>query len=223
MLQYIRNKILAYLENANVLKLNNSSIPATAVLKGVRLRGRIFLGERVRMSHVHAGGNVSIGRYSVVNGPGTVLLSSIHGISIGSFCSIAREVIIQEYNHPLERVSTFYLEKNVFGLTSKDEVISKGPIVIGNDVWIGAKSIILSGVNIGDGAVVAAGSVVTKNVPPYAIMGGNPARVIRYRFPADVISTLLSLQWWDWSIERIESNRVVFSSQLTRELLDNVI
>ncbi|QLH37602.1 MAG: CatB-related O-acetyltransferase [Parachlamydiaceae bacterium] len=80
---------------------------------------------------------------------------------------------------------------------------SKGNIFIGNDVWIGYEALILSGVTIGSGAVVAAKAVVTKNVPPYAIVGGNPAKIIRYRFDHETILKLLSIRWWDWPRDEI--------------------
>ena len=83
--------------------------------------------------------------------------------------------------------------------------ISKGPIIVGNDVWIGFRSIILSGVTIGDGAVIYAGSVVTKDIPPYAIVAGVPAKIIRYRFDAKTIERLARVAWWDWPDEVIKS------------------
>ena len=82
----------------------------------------------------------------------------------------------------------------------------KGNITIGNDVWIGFRALVLSGVNIGDGAVIAAGAVVASDVPPYAIVVGNPAKVIRYRFTNAEIKYLLAIRWWDWDIEKIEKN-----------------
>ncbi|MEW5726856.1 MAG: DapH/DapD/GlmU-related protein, partial [Pseudomonadota bacterium] len=78
------------------------------------------------------------------------------------------------------------------------------PVRIGNDVWIGAAAMILDGVTIGDGAVVAAGAVVTREVPPYAIVGGNPAKVIRYRFPPEIVEELQRIAWWDWPDRRIK-------------------
>jgi carbonic anhydrase/acetyltransferase-like protein (isoleucine patch superfamily) len=87
---------------------------------------------------------------------------------------------------------------------------TKGSIVVGNDVWVGTRAIILSGVTIGDGAIVAAGSVVTKDVPPYAIVAGNPARLIRYRFSDETIAAMCRIRWWDWPLEVIEQEKAAF-------------
>ncbi|MCB0625276.1 MAG: CatB-related O-acetyltransferase [Saprospiraceae bacterium] len=89
---------------------------------------------------------------------------------------------------------------------------SKGNIVIGNDVWIGYKAVILAGVTIGDGAIVGSHAVVTKDVEPYSIVGGNPAREIRKRFPAAQIDLLLQLRWWDWPAEKITENLHLLTS-----------
>ncbi len=84
-----------------------------------------------------------------------------------------------------------------------DELPKKGDTIVGNDVWIGREAKILPGVKIGDGAIVAAYAVVAKDVPPYAVVAGNPARVVKMRFPEEVVELLLKLRWWDWSIEEI--------------------
>jgi acetyltransferase-like isoleucine patch superfamily enzyme len=83
---------------------------------------------------------------------------------------------------------------------------TKGNVVIGNDVWIGFGAIILSGVTIGDGAAIGACSVVTRDVPPYAIAAGNPAQIIRYRFPEEIVATLLRIKWWDWPEDKVKEN-----------------
>lgn len=134
-------------------------------------------------------------------------------MEIGAFCSIAQEVrFICQGDHPTETAATFGLEERIFKTKTKTDFLrTRGPIVLGNDVWVGVRAIILSGVTIGDGAVVAAGSVVTKDVPPYAIVGGNPARIIKFRFSEDTITAMRKIRWWDWSIERIEQEKAAFS------------
>ena len=129
-------------------------------------------------------------------------------VAVGSFCSIGKEVLfLVRANHPLHTASTFPLRS-----FAKDnlELTSKGPILIGNDVWIGQRAILMSGVTVGDGAVIGAGAVVTRDVPPYAIVGGNPARIIRYRFDGSTIEGLLSIRWWEWPDEKITQNIDLF-------------
>lgn len=134
-------------------------------------------------------------------------------LKIGKFCSIAcgAKFLFTSANHALSSLSTYtfpiFFEEwglDVKNITSAWD--NKGDIVIGNDVWIGFEAVILSGVTIGDGAIIGARAVVTKDVPPYTIVGGVPARPIRKRFSEEVISELSGLQWWDWSEERIREN-----------------
>lgn len=130
---------------------------------------------------------------------------------IGKFCSIAcgAKFLFNCANHTMKSLSTytfplFYedwdLEKS-YVATAWD---NKGDIVIGNDVWIGYEAVIMAGVHIGNGAIIAARAVVTKDVPPYTIVGGVPARLIRKRFDEEVIRKLETLKWWDWSAEKIQ-------------------
>lgn len=132
---------------------------------------------------------------------------------IGKFCSIAcgAKFIFNSANHTLSSLSTYpfpiFFEE--WGLDVKNITNAwdnKGDIVIGNDVWIGYEAVIMSGVTIGDGAIIRTRAVVTKDVPPYTIVGGVPAKPIRKRFSEDVISCLLEIRWWDWSKERIAEN-----------------
>ena len=137
-------------------------------------------------------------------------------VLIGNYCSIAHRVTFSiATNHNYHCVTTFPQHKiapytwdssmpepkNPFA-----DPINRHQIVIGSDVWIGSDSFLFGGVHIGNGAVIGAGTVVAKDVPPYAIVGGNPARVIKYRFPPPVIEALLQLRWWEWSIEKIHEN-----------------
>ncbi|MFL6466528.1 MAG: CatB-related O-acetyltransferase [Pyrinomonadaceae bacterium] len=129
-------------------------------------------------------------------------------LRIGKFCSIAAEVmIILGGEHRLDWVTTYPFNV-VFERASQftGHPAAKGDINIGNDVWIGTRSTILSGVKIGDGAVIAAGSLVTRSVDPYSIVGGNPARHIRFRFDSKTIEALGEIAWWNWNIDKIEEN-----------------
>jgi acetyltransferase-like isoleucine patch superfamily enzyme len=113
-------------------------------------------------------------------------------LRIGSYCSISSGVqFLLGGEHQVNSISTFPFKVKRFGYDR--EAGSKGDIIVGDDVWIGTNAIICSGVTIGQGAIVAAGAVVTKNVPPYAVVGGNPAKVIKYRFSEDIINKLLSI------------------------------
>ena len=129
---------------------------------------------------------------------------------IGKFCSIAcgAKFLFNCANHTLKSLSTyaFPLFYEEWGLEKANVTAAwdnKGDIIIGNDVWIGYEAVIMAGVHIGDGAIIAARAVVTKDVLPYTIVGGTPAKEIRKRFDTDVIEQLLMLKWWDWSIDKI--------------------
>lgn len=164
-----------------------------------------------------------IGRNTSLWGPNIDIYSMLNPVTIGSFCSIARNVSMQEYNHRMDRCSTHFFASNVFGLGMKDDIVSHGPITIGNDVWIASQVVIGSGATIGDGAVIGANSLVIGNVPPYAIVAGSPARVIKYRFEDKIIARLLDVKWWEWDDERILKNRELFLETLTSDALDRIV
>lgn len=151
---------------------------------------------------------VTVGRYTYGD-PKFLLWGSEDRIDIGSFCSIAQNVtVFGGGEHNVDWITTYPL-RIAFGhvLAGKDgHPKTKGKTTVGSDVWVGYGAVILSGVTIGDGAVIGAGSVVTKDVPPYAIVAGNPARLIRYRFNEDTRAMLLQIAWWNWPLEEIEAN-----------------
>ncbi len=126
-------------------------------------------------------------------------------LSIGAYCSISDDVkIFLGGQHRSDWVSTWPFNVLMEDYTHiEGNPLSKGDVIIGNDVWIGHGAAILSGVTIGDGAVVGTNALVTKDVPPYGIVGGNPAKLIRKRFPDKAIERLLALQWWNWSEEKV--------------------
>ena len=145
---------------------------------------------------------------------------------VGKYCCIARKVEIggNEHNYHAASMMPSYRVLNKLGgklSMHQDEEIVR----VGNDVWIGVGALIprKSGLVIGDGAVIGSGAVVTKSVPPYAIVAGVPARVMRYRFEASVIEKLLRLKWWDWEREKILENWPLLSSDLTEEAVDALL
>jgi len=150
-------------------------------------------------SAVNTGDNLQMGTYTY--GTPKVIFNDSK-ITIGKFCSISEEVgMLGGGEHHYWYPTTFPF-KVLMNCPDK-EIYTKGEIVIGNDVWLGHSAMILSGVTIGDGAVVGARAVVTKDVPPYAIVAGNPAKLIKYRFPPDAVEKLLKIKWWDKPPEEI--------------------
>jgi len=149
---------------------------------------------------------VRIGRHTY-----GVSRNTFHGLSprvpveIGNFCSVATDArIVCLAGHPTELPSTYPFRTLMFNPRGgNQDAVCRGPVRIGHDVWIGAAALILDGVSIGSGAVVAAGAVVTRDVEPYAIVGGNPARLLRHRFAPEIVEALLDIRWWDWPDDRI--------------------
>lgn len=135
---------------------------------------------------------------------------------IGKFCAIAAEVrFIMTGDHKLDAISTYPFPIFQEGWEDAYDVTNlpvKGDIVVGNDVWLGYDSLIKNGVSIGDGAIVAARSVVVKDVPPYAIVAGNPAKVVKLRFDEITIKRLLDIAWWNWDIDKINRNLSIICS-----------
>ena len=148
---------------------------------------------------------VTIGEYTYVR-PKVHKWTNKYTLTIGKFCSIADTVeIIVDGNHRVDWVTTFPLSQILLNdWSERGHPEGKGNMKIGNDVWIGMKALIMPGVNIGDGAVIAAGSIVTHDVLPYTIVAGVPARYVRDRFPYNQASALMRMKWWDWDIEKIK-------------------
>lgn len=153
----------------------------------------------------------------------TVLEKSMARLTIGKFCSIAANVTIILGNHRTDGVSTYpfaTMKKFWPGMSSVEfnDHISKGDVTIGSDVWIGCGVVITSGITIGHGAVIAANSVVTKDVTPYSIVGGNPAKLIKRRFGETSIDQLMEIRWWDWSDEKLNQNLEILMTDMDKFL-----
>lgn len=207
MFSYIKKRIHAIVNQHNVID-KKAKIDSTAYISGSSIYGDVLVSKKSKIYKTHIEGSVEVGDYTSLWGPGIFVIGRINGIQIGRFCSIARYVSIQEDYHNPNRITTYFLERNLLGSSLRENaVVSKGKVIIGNDVWIGTGAQVLSGVKVGDGAVIGAGAVVTKDVPPYAIVAGNPAKVIRFRFDQKKIDHLLELAWWNWSAEKIRENQ----------------
>lgn len=155
--------------------------------------------------------DVSIGAYSYV-----AREAFLADVAVGAFASIGPRTLLGCGEHPADLVSTapvFFSTRRQCGVSfaASDHAVERRTIILGNDVWLGAQVFVRDGVVIGDGAIIAAGAVVTSDVPAYAIVGGVPAKLIRYRFPADAIRRLLALRWWTWDETRLRAAQPWFA------------
>lgn len=181
--------------------------------------------ETIYLKHVITNPNITVGDFTMyndfVNDPTLFERNNVlyhypinhDKLQIGKFCSVAcgAKFLFNSANHALSSLSTYpfpiFFEE--WGLEKEDVAEAwdnKGDIIIGNDVWIGYEAVILAGVTIGDGAIIGTRAVVTKDVPPYTIVGGVPAKPIKKRFSDETISALLEIQWWNWPEEKIARN-----------------
>ena len=196
---------------------------------GTRIWGKSALGHNVRIdgncrisasrlddwTRLYPGNsleNCEIGSYSYL-APG----SQLRGVTLGKFCSVGPECMAGTGEHPIDWISSspvFFSDRAQCGVCFADgvEYSESRPIRIGNDVWLGARVFIRDGVQIGHGAVAAAGAVVAQDVPDYAVVGGVPARLIRYRFGPEQIAEMLALRWWDRDDSFLRAHAHLFRS-----------
>ena len=175
----------------------------------------VSIGDDTTVERCHIGKHVAINRRSYINDSYigdysyTGINTTMNYTRMGKFCSIARNVDIGGFDHDYHKITTMpmfrfrQMQSGSKPITRHDELCE-----IGNDVWIAAGAQVLHKVKIGDGAVVGGGAVVTKDVPPYAIVAGTPAKIINYRFDEEYIKELLNIRWWDWPDETILKNMV---------------
>jgi len=165
--------------------------------------------------------NIQIGRFTYGD-PKIEMWTNKYRLVIGNFCSIAKNVkIIVDGNHRTDWITTYPLGQFVEGVArNQGHPAGKGDMTIGSDVWIGRDALIVPGVQIGDGAVIAAGSVVTRDVRAYEIVGGNPAQHISSRFADDQIEALMNIRWWDWPMDKIKTNSRLLQSSRIDEFIE---
>jgi len=215
---YLKKRILRYLGIYDLVERYNPGDNQFNIIKG----DNVYIGKNSTVIDCKFGNNNRIGDssylYNVEYGDFCYnsLRTTIMNCKIGNFCSIAQDVKIGLGKHPLENfVSThpaFYSVHKQCGYSfAKSQFFNEmGSVTIGNDVWIGVNAVILDDVKIGDGAVIAANSLVNNDVPPYAVVGGTPARVIKYRFSDEEIKILLDVKWWNKESDWFESNYELF-------------
>ena len=177
----------------------------------------VILHDMVKIyNDVYIDKNCEIGKYTYISS-GTKIYSKT---TIGNYCSVGPNVIIGPGEHPLNQFTTHpIVYDKVWNKEITEDYHINEKTVIGNDVWIGCNAFIKNGVNIGTGAVIGACSVVTHNVPPYAVVVGNPAKIIKYRFNKKKINTLLKSQWYDNDISKIKKNISYYNTLIEQEKL----
>lgn len=210
MIKKLIKKFLIYLKFSRRNEFEpNSRIDLSVKMDNCVLQEYAMISARAEISSVNLGQYSSIGRDT----------KCIH-TDIGKYCAISWDCTINATSHPYDHLTICafpYVPYVGDFVTERKQHIKR--VVIGNDVWIGAHAVILSGVKIGNGAVIAAGAVVTKDVPAYAIVGGVPAKVVKYRFDKEVIDELERLKWWELDRNTIKNNLNIFSKKLDSEVV----
>jgi len=184
--------------------------PHVQIGAGVIIRPNCMFGKDIKVDQNTVLANTTVGDFTYIGSN-----NEIKYCTIGRFCSIASNIKISLGIHPIDKISTYpgFYSKSASGavkMAVNSTVIEHKPVNIGNDVWIGANCLIMDGVAIGNGAVIGAGSVVTKDVPPYAVIGGVPAKLIKMRFDSEQIALLEAFKWWDKGLEFCQNNGPLF-------------
>jgi len=209
------SKAKNFLINKYIKKNNifwNTNIANGTTLNKVQVKENVSFAKNASIN------NSIIGRYTSV-GRNTKITHA----DIGSFCSISWDITINAIEHPYDRLTMHafpYLPS--LGFVNERESFYK-KVIIKNDVWIGTNVTIMPGIKIGNGAIIGAGAVVTKDISDYEIVGGVPAKHIKFRFEKETIEMLLDLRWWDKDIEKIKENIDLFKSKLSLEIIKSLL
>ena len=193
---FIKNIFNPHISCLALVSSNNEIDAKATIYRGVKIKGS------------------RVGAYTYISAN-----TDVENAEIGKFCSVSDHCRVGMGGHNTNQISTSPIFTEVYNGTKyqwTDKDVNASPAkkaIIGNDVLIGSHALVLGGVVIGDGAVVAAGAVVTKNVPPYAVVGGVPAKVIKYRFSQVIIDRLQEMRWWDWTVEKLRKNMELFQKE----------
>ncbi len=201
-------------------RIGNSTLGAHCTLEPEVELFNSTLADHVELQRQVSATDTRIGRFSYVGRRAYLNL-----VSIGAFSSIGPAVLAGLGDHPSDLGSTspaMYSTRGQCGgsFATADLFPERSPIAIGNDVWIGARAFIRDGISIGDGAIVAAGAIVTRDVPAYAIVGGTPAKLIRFRYSEDIVARLVASAWWSWSDDRLRAAQPLLASRNIEAFLD---
>ncbi len=207
---HLTHILVKRLERFTQVRFAPGRYPFSNILDNIRIESPCVLSSGCSFdSKFHVGAFTSITNDHLVRAP-----LGLRNVSIGRYCSIAPGVWTSPMEHPISALSTSLIFGGGLhrfqGLHDPALCGSQYPVTIGNDVWIGANVGILGGISIGDGAIIAGGAVVTHDVPPYAIVGGIPAKIIRMRFPAPIIQALLTIQWWQYAPQTLATLNLSF-------------
>lgn len=194
------------------------------------LQDNIIIGEDTFVQKSELGSGVQLNRRNIIieckvgdytyTGANTIIKCA----DIGKFCSISWNVSMTGNQHDYNLVTTHpFIHLKNFGFVDDRHPLEKQRVTVENDVWIGMNTSILPGIKIGSGAVIGAGSVVTKDVPPYAIVVGNPAKIIKYRFSDETISDLLEISWWNWPYGIIKKNINLFKRKAGPDIIRDML
>lgn len=208
----IKKMILRYRFGKKIDYQMPLSIHEEVNLQNVKFGKYCQVAHHAEIANSSIGDRTSIGRYT-----------KIQAARLGKFCSISWNVTIGATSHPLDRLSTHaFSYRKQFGIVDNDIEIKKEKVIIGNDVWIGCDVVIMPGVNVGDGAVIGAGSIVTKDVPPYSIIVGNPGKKIRNRFSEEIIESLKEIQWWNFTESELKKAIPLMQESLTMTTIEQL-
>ena len=220
------NNIIKDSEIAKNAKLfNNIRVVNSIIKEGATIGDDCDIDGVIMHTKTELGRRNLIRNTEIARGSYTGTNTIIKSTNIGRYCCISWNVSIGGGRHNYEHISMYtdYWYKRTFGIEYNNDDIKPNKTIIGNDVWVGANANVIGGVNIGDGCVIGAGAVVTKDIPPYSIAVGVPAKIIKKRFDDEIIELLESIQWWNWSEDNIKKNISFLRNEPNKSVLKRLI